>query len=214
MRLVVGVDEVGFGSIAGPLVVCAAAFNSITLPPILKWTDKRGREKPIPVQDSKNLRHEVLPEFCKVIRQYAEGAALVSCSPQEIDDMGVGPCRLWAIKVAVHRLFERVAFVGAFDPKSYRVYVDGDLNLGDCDFEYIAQPKADQTIWQVSAASILAKDTQISAMLALHDNPRYKAYAWDSNKGYPTAAHVKALKTRGVTKHHRRSYRTVKECLA
>lgn len=211
MKLVVGVDEVGYGSIAGPLVVAAVAFRSDTRKPVLK----RAKRKDMPIKDSKLISHKLLPLFKELIVGCCEEFVVQACPPSRIDKEGVSAARRDAIVVAVTRLFQRIAFE-AFNPDTdgYRVIVDGDLNLGDVAFKYKAQPKADRDVWQVSAASIVAKVAQIEAMHALVEkNARYRHYGWERNHGYGTAEHIEAIQEHGVTQHHRRSYKTVKELL-
>lgn len=211
MKLVVGVDEVGYGSIAGPLVVAAVAFRSDTRPPVLK----RVKRKDMPIKDSKLLGHTLIPLFEKLVISCCEEYATLSCSPTTIDRLGVSEARRKAIVICVTRLFQRIAFE-SFNPDAdgYRVIVDGDLDLGDVTFKYKAQPKADRDVWQVSAASIVAKAIQMRAMQFLVGrNARYARYGWDKNFGYGTAEHLKAIKEHGVTQHHRRSYKTIKELL-
>jgi ribonuclease HII len=211
VKLIVGVDEVGYGSIAGPLVVAAVAFRSDTRKPVLK----RVKRKDMPVKDSKLISHNLLPLFQELIEGCCEEHVIWSCTPGLIDKVGVSEARREAIVVAVTRLLQRVAFED-FNPdtEDYRVIVDGDLDLGTVPFKYKAKPKADRDIWQVSAASILAKAAQIRAMRGLVEkNTRYAKYGWDRNHGYGTAEHIAAIQEHGVTQHHRRSYKTIRELL-
>ena len=209
-RLIVGVDEVGYGAIAGPLVVGAVAFDTRTRCPVLK-RESFERGKDVPVGDSKNIKHSLLPRLVDLVEEACVDYDVVSVSPGEIDRVGVGPARITAIKVAVQRLLERIALEhpGVYD--DYKVIVDGDLNLGECRFQYRSVIKADATVWQVGAASIMAKHSQIHTMLALH--AEFTKYGWDLNKGYPTPNHRKALKEYGVSKYHRRSYKPIMEAL-
>lgn len=209
-RLIIGVDEVGYGAIAGPLVVAAVAFWSNTRKPVLKrFSFERGGD--VPVQDSKKLNHKLLPRFEELIWERCVDHEVLLKPPAEIDRVGVNAVRNNAMCAVVQRLLERIAFSHPGEVESYLVIVDGDIDLGECHFKYKAQPRADQDVWQVGAASILAKHRQITEMHLLH--ARDKRYAWDKNKGYPTAAHVEALREYGVSRYHRRSYKTVKELL-
>jgi ribonuclease HII len=209
-KLIVGVDEVGYGAIAGPLVVGAVAFDTRTRRPVLK-RESFERGKDVPVRDSKTIKHTLLPRMVELVLEACVDCTVVQCPPKTIDRMGVGPARIHLIKTAVQRLVERTTaeHPGVYD--DYKVIVDGDLNLGECRFKYTAQPKADRDVWQVAAASIMAKHTQVHAMLALHE--WYKKYGWDRNKGYPTPDHRAALQKHGACQHHRKSYKPVQEVL-
>jgi len=210
-RLIVGVDEVGYGAIAGPLVVGAVAFDTRTRCPILK-REKFERGADVPVGDSKTIKHTLLPRLVTLIEEACVDYDVIQVSPKEIDRVGVGPARITAIKTAVQRLLERIAIQERVtDVAGYKVIVDGDICLGECRFQYTPQVKADATVWQVGAASIMAKYKQVHAMLRLHEE--FKKYGWDQNKGYPTPDHRKALKEHGASKYHRRSYKPVQDVL-
>ena len=211
-RLIVGVDEVGYGAIAGPLVVGAVAFDTRTRRPVLK-REPFERGKDVPVRDSKTIKHTLLPRMVTLIEEACVDYNVVQVPPKSVDRMGVGPARIDAIKTAVQRLLEKVAtHVRPEDFEGYKVIVDGDLDLGECRFKYKSVVKADRDVWQVAAASIMAKYTQVHAMLALH--AEFTKYGWDKNKGYPTKDHRAALQKHGACKHHRKSYRPVQEVLS
>lgn len=209
-RLIIGVDEVGCGAIAGPLVVAAVAFRSSTRQPVLKrFSFERGKD--VPVQDSKRITASLLPRLEELIWEKCVDHELRVCSPAEVDRLGVMEAQTSSMRVILYRLLERINFAhpGAFE--DYRIIVDGDITLGECRFKYAALAGADRDVWQVGAASIIAKNRQLIEMQKLH--ARDSRYNWDKNKGYPTPEHVKALRKHGVSQHHRRSYKTVKEIL-
>ncbi len=210
-KLIVGVDEVGYGAIAGPLVVGAVAFDTRTRCPILK-RESFERGKDVPVGDSKNIKHSLLPRMVDLVEEACVDYDVIQVPPKEVDRVGVGPARITAIKVAVQRLLERIALQERVENVTgYKVIVDGDLCLGECRFTYRSVIKADATVWQVGAASIMAKHSQIHTMLALHEE--FTKYGWEKNKGYPTPDHRAALKKYGASKHHRRSYKPVAEAI-
>lgn len=208
MRLIVGVDEVGYGSIAGPLVVAATAFDETTEKFKIVWYNSHGKRRDLVVRDSKAVQHEMLPILARVIEKESVAHSVIVRNPPQIDEEGITKVRCDAMVLAVRRVIERTALIATYDDVD--VIVDGDLDLGDCGFQYRAVPKADRDIWQVSAASILAKEIQVQAMQLLHQ--KKPQYGWSKNNGYPTPDHVAALKKHGVSVHHRRSYRTVREC--
>lgn len=209
-RLIVGADEVGYGAIAGPLVAAAVAFESSVRQPVLKRFEfERGKD--IPVQDSKKVNQRLLHRLSDLVQETCVGYEVCAMSAGSVDRLGAEEAKFEALRASIQRLLERLALELPGLYENYRVIVDGDTCLGDCRFKYKAQAGADSTIWQVGAASLLAKDTQVKAMFELHT--AFNKYGWNKNKGYPTKEHLAALREHGVTKHHRRTYRPVQEVL-
>lgn len=212
-KLIVGVDEVGVGSIAGPLIVAAVVFTAETPQPVLRiQRGKRWRE--IPICDSKKVQHDLLPAFRTLILSQCLASALSYKLPHEVDELGPDGARDVATAIVVHRVLERIKLFPIGQYESYMVILDGDVTSPTLDAQnitYHAIAHADRDVWQVSAASLLAKEAQVLHMGRLHK--KHPHYGWDHNHGYPTADHVAALRERGVTRYHRRSYRTVKEVL-
>jgi ribonuclease HII len=209
-RLIIGADEVGYGAIAGPLVAAAVAFESGTRQPVLKRF-KFERGKDVPVGDSKGVDQRLLHRLSDLVQEKCVGHELCVMPPGTVDRLGAQEAKFTALRSAIQRLLERLALELPGLYENYRVIVDGDTDLGSCRFKYQAKANADSTVWQVGAASLLAKDAQVTAMLDLHGI--YNKYGWNKNKGYPTKDHLAALHEHGVTKYHRRSYRPVKEAL-
>lgn len=207
MKITIGVDEVGYGAIAGPLVVAAVAFPVASRRPVLK----REKRKPLPVKDSKCLNKKLIPLFEDLVAQACTQHVIVARPAWEIDRDGASTIREATMVTAIMRLLERLTVMhpGIYD--ACRIVVDGHLNLGDVPFKYSAIAKADQTVWQVSCASVLAKAYQMRVMQELHT--KHAAYAWDRNNGYGTPAHLIALQEHGVTRYHRKTYRAVRELL-
>lgn len=209
-RLVVGADEVGYGAIAGPLVAAAVAFESTTRQPVLKrFQFERGKD--VPVGDSKGVDQRLLHRLSDLVKEKCVGYELCSLTPGTVDRMGPQEAKFFALRSAIHRLLERLSIELPGLYENYRVIVDGETNLGECRFKYKAYAGADASCWQVGAASLLAKDAQVAAMLDLH--ALNGKYGWNKNKGYPTKEHIAALREYGASKHHRRSYRPVQEAL-
>jgi len=213
-KLIIGVDEVGVGSIAGPLVVAAVAFTAETPQPVLSVArGKRWRQ--IPICDSKKVAHDLLPSFRTLILNQCVASALLYKLPYEVDKLGADGARDVAIAIVVRRVLERIQFLQLVDCAEYIVVLDGDITSPTLEAQgitYHALPHADRDVWQVGAASILAKEAQVLYMHRLHK--KHPLYGWDHNHGYPTADHVTALRKHGVTRYHRRSYRTVQEVLS
>jgi len=152
-----------------------------------------------------------LHRLSDLVQAKCVGYELCVMSPGSVDRLGAQEAKFDALRSAIQRLLERLALELPGLYENYKVIVDGETDLGQCRFKYRAEAGADQNIWQVGAASLLAKDAQVTAMLDLH--AIYNKYGWNKNKGYPTKEHVAALRAHGVTKYHRRSYRPVREAL-
>lgn len=188
--IVCGVDEVGRGPLAGPVVAAAAVLPPEGLPPALA----------VLVNDSKLLKPKLREELAPLISvccRVAVGMADVG----EIDRLNILRASLLAMKRAVEGLgiIPGVALIdGNKTPDlscAMRTIVGGDA-----------------ASLSIAAASVVAKveRDRIMAELAL----AYPGYGWERNAGYPTIEHRKALISLGITPHHRRSFGPVKAVLA
>lgn len=184
--LTAGVDEVGRGPLCGDVVTAAVILDPA---------------RPIDgLNDSKKLtekRREVLFEH---IRERALSFAIARATVTEIDQLNILQASLLAMKRAVEGL--------AIQPEL--VLVDGN-RLPQWHYRSEAVIKGDSRVPAIAAASILAKVTRDREMQAL--DARYPGYGLAGHKGYPTAAHLDALKRLGVTAIHRRSYAPVQALL-
>lgn len=179
-RPVVGIDEVGRGPLAGP-VVAAAAF----LPA------GHGIQG---LRDSKALSEKKREALLPLILERAH-VALGAVSAREIDAFGIAPATNLAMRRAADALTA---------PQDAVAIVDGNRPPELSHLEVITEVKADGSCPSVAAASIVAKVIRDRAMkrLAL----RYEAFGWASNKGYGSKAHREAILAHGPTAHHRRSF--------
>ncbi len=184
---VVGVDEVGRGSWAGPLLVVAA---------------KPIRELPDGLKDSKQLTKQQRQEFFELIRQSCQlGEGWVQ--PEEIDQHGLAQ----AMRLGVSRAL--IMLGAGFDDE---VIIDGNVNY--CPPQYAnakAVIGADAQYPIVSAASIYAKvlrDTHMTRLSQL-----YPMHAFEQHVGYGTELHRLLLHVHGITKIHRKSYAPIAELL-
>lgn len=181
-RPVIGVDEVGRGPLAGP-VVAAAAY----LPDPAAIAGLR---------DSKALSEKRREALTKLI--LAEARVSISGVPASaIDAMGIERATQLAMIGAV---------AGLLAPDQAVVLVDGNRAPTFGGRDVIAEVKADATCPSVSAAAIVAKTLRDRGMIKLAQ--RYGGYSWHTNKGYGSAAHRAAILSQGVTPHHRRSFLT------
>lgn len=183
---VCGVDEAGRGPLAGPVYAAAVILD-----------DKR----PIAgLADSKKLSESKRNKLALEIRQHAKAWAIATASAAEIDEINILQASLLAMKRAIEALSLRPD----------QVLVDG-LYCPDTGIASRAIVKGDSSEAAISAASILAKTARDDAMLVMHKD--YPQYGFDAHKGYPTAAHLAALKLHGISPEHRRSFRPVRELI-
>lgn len=192
-RLLVGVDEVGRGPLAGPVVAAAVVFPA-----------RCGR---IPgVRDSKVLPPSRRAALAAEIRSRALAVAVAAASRAEIDRLNIRVATALAMRRAVRRL--------ASDPRlatrdsRLHVLLDG-LPLPELGLPHDALVDGDAHCYSVAAAGIVAKVVRDELMARLHC--RHPGYGWDTNAGYGTAAHLDALARLGPTAHHRRSFAPVRQ---
>jgi ribonuclease HII len=184
--LVAGVDEVGRGPLAGDVVTAAVILDPA---------------RPIAgLADSKQLSEARREQLYELIIERALSWAIARASVTEIDSLNI----LQASLLAMHRAVQALPVQPGF------VYVDGNR----CPrWEYAAQAvvKGDSKVACIAAASILAKVTRDREMLLL--DQQYPGYGLARHKGYPSPAHLQALRQLGPSPIHRRSYRPVAELL-
>ncbi len=185
--LLAGVDEVGRGPIAGPVVACA-----VIMPPDMPAI--RG------VDDSKKLTAEEREKLAPIIRARAIAFGLGAASVHEIDRINIYHASALAMRRALSRLQVR----------PNHVIVDGN-RIRTLTIPHTPVPHGDARCYSIACASILAKVTRDFLMCRLA--VRYPAYTWDSNAGYTTRDHVAGLIASGITPHHRRSFTRINELL-
>lgn len=196
-------DEVGRGALAGPVSVGVVAINATC------------RSAPSGVKDSKLLAHPAREALVPRILGWALGSGVGHASPDEIDR--------WGIMVALRLAGERALTACGIAP---------DVVLLDGNHDWLTRPervgllafsdegpdhlspvhqapvhvaiKADMRCSTVAAASVLAKVERDAHMVQLHAG--YPLYRWNENKGYAAPEHLAALRTRGTTEQHRRSW--------
>lgn len=182
---VAGLDEVGRGPLAGPLVAGAVVLIG-----------------PVPegVADSKILTPKARVTLDEAIRAVAH-VGLGVVEPTEIDRLGLGRANDEAMRRALAALPVRPA----------SVIVDGSRLPPDLPCAGRAVPGGDRLVSVIAAASIVAKVARDARMVLL--DAEHPGYGWARNKGYPTAEHRAALIQRGITSQHRRSFAPVAACL-
>ena len=179
---VCGVDEAGRGPLAGPVVAAAVILDPAR--PILG------------LNDSKKLSAKRRIELAQEIRDKALAWSIAEASVEEIDRLNILQASLLAMRRAV----------AGVSPPPRRALIDGNkCPRLDCPTEAIVG--GDGKVAAIAAASILAKTARDAGMEALH--AIYPMYGFDRHKGYPTAAHLAALRQYGPTPAHRRSFSPV-----
>lgn len=192
-RLVIGVDEVGRGCLAGPVVAAAV---------LLPWFDKNSHlaERLSSLDDSKKLPAATREELSKTIRGCAS-FAIAEASPEEIDDINILHASLLAMKRAVTQLVSQAML----DLKKCLILIDGNKRMADIECNQLPVIQGDSHSASIAAASIVAKVHRDALMCRLADE--FPQYNWVSNKGYGSAVHRLAIQEHGMTVWHRRSFR-------
>ncbi len=184
IRLICGVDEAGRGPLAGPVFAAAVVFNP-------------GRRAPAGIADSKLLSAPERERLAALIKERALAWSVAWAEVEEIDRLNILQASLLAMRRAVESLAvlpHEVLFDGPHCPAlaiPVRAIVDGDAKVR-----------------VIAAASILAKTERDAEMCRLHQ--RFPQYVFDEHKGYPTRAHLRALRRHGVCEVYRRSFGPVR----
>ena len=196
--LEIGLDEAGRGCLAGPVTAAAVVLTP-------------GRRSPRDLNDSKLIEPARREELRTWVEANALAWAVGWCTPAEIDAENILQATMTAMHKALDELSRKLAerlrepAFGSLSAKPVLHLVDGHYWRPYGAVAYSCQKMGDGRFQSIAAASILAKTHRDEHMRALH--AAHPAYAWDSNKGYATPPHQRALTTHGPTVHHRRSFR-------
>lgn len=180
---VAGVDEVGRGPLAGPVVAAAVVFP-------------RGTKAIRGLRDSKILPAAKRERLARVVRARAAAVGVGAASVREIDRLNIRRATI----LAMQRALRRLGLVPA------GVLIDG-VWLPELGRPHDAIIDGDALCQSIAAASVIAKTVRDRLMRRLA--ARYPVYAWEENKGYGTPEHLDALQTLGPTRHHRMSFEPV-----
>ena len=181
---IVGVDEVGRGPLAGPVVACA-----ILLPPTLRDIDGVGDSKALKAADRDRLAVE--------IRRHALAIGIGAASVDEIDRVNI----YQATAIAMRRAIARI-------PAPHDLLLIDGSPFAALGLPHQSVVKGDACCLSIACASIIAKVTRDRLLAALHR--RHPRYDWHTNAGYGTATHLAALTEHGPTPHHRRSFKPLR----
>ncbi len=187
IEIVAGVDEVGRGCLAGPVVAAACVLPA-------------GIDDIPGVRDSKSLSPKRREELVRTIRERASAVSVAAASRREIDRLNIRGATALAMRRALRRL-------GLWD----HAIIDGPLMKEFADEPCTGLIDGDALCLSVSCASILAKEARDHLMRRLAR--RYPEYGWERNVGYGTTEHLAALSACGPTPHHRRTFKPVRDLL-
>ena len=187
MKIIAGVDEVGRGSLVGPVYAAAVILKSSINTKLLK--------------DSKSIssaKRKVLFEHIKKNSIWAIGKA----SLKEIEKLNILNASLLAMKRSIKKL----------KIKPSLALIDGNKLPKMNDYNLKSVVRGDQKISEISAASIIAKVARDRLVTKM--SKKFSKYAWDRNAGYGTKEHLKAIKKFGITRHHRKNFRPIHNILS
>ena len=184
-RYIVGVDEVGRGPLAGP-VVCAAVVMPL-----------EERDLIIGVDDSKKLSAKKREELAEIIKQKAIAYIMVEVNEKIIDEINI----LEATKLGMKQAIEKLVLPNGEPPEI--VLTDGNMTL-DISLPQHSVVHGDALSYSIGAASIIAKVYRDKMMDEFAK--QYPYYGFEKNKGYGTAAHIQGIKENGLCPIHRRTF--------
>lgn len=175
-----GIDEVGRGCLAGPVVSAA-----VILP--------EGFSHPL-IKDSKKMSEKKREEAFKIIQENAVSFSVGVSDPDEIDSINILQATFVSMKKAIDGLSSLPS----------KLLVDGDKFPGHKGIPFECIIKGDSKVQSISAASIIAKVTRDKIMKDL--SKEFPVYLWESNVGYGTKDHMEAIEKNGLSKHHRKTF--------
>ncbi len=191
---VIGLDEVGRGPLAGPVVSCGVVYNSY-----------ETLESKVPITDSKKLtvkqRLNLFKYFQKLkkenILKYYLGLATV----KEIDHLNI----LEATKLSMKRVIDK------FNNSTLSIIIDGNFKLNYNNINEKSIIGGDKISLSIATASIIAK-VHRDRLMAILDS-KYQDFGWKQNAGYGTKKHIDAIKKNGPTNFHRKSFEPIKSLI-
>lgn len=191
--LLIACDEVGRGALAGPVAVGAVVIDA-----------PRSRKRvPSGLRDSKLVPEHRRPEVAARAASWVSASAVGWASAAEIDEIGI----MRALGLATVRALQDLRAHGVV-PEDGVVILDGNYDYitpaGALGLDVRPVIKADRDCASAAAASVIAKVARDGLMTELHDE--LPVYEWARNKGYASSEHREAIKTHGISAHHRASW--------
>lgn len=206
---VIGLDEVGRGSLAGPVMVGAAVIGK---------TQVEAQNIPEGLADSKLLTEHKREALYNPLQKWCTAWAIGSCTNKEIDEWGISYALGVAALKAISQVEAELLKTQSSEAPRIAAILDGPCDYIDKVADTFDAPsvplpvkvhtlvKADRQCASVAAAAVLAKVTRDNLMVSLAKKPQYLAYDWASNKGYGSLAHRNAIKEVGPSDLHRISW--------
>lgn len=192
IKLIAGVDEVGRGPLAGPVVAAAVVFKNFN-----------NDIQDIGIKDSKKLSLKQREKIFKILTDHPDiNYTIGIISESAIDKINILQASLAAMKKAVSQLKVQPEFL----------LIDGQFTLEDMVISQKAVVSGDEKVFSIAAASVIAKVTRDRMMLEY--GLKYPLYGFDKHKGYGTKTHLEALKKYGPCEIHRKSFGPVKKLIA
>ena len=185
-KKIAGVDEVGRGSLAGPVFAAA----------VILYKNINTKN----IKDSKKIPFKKRLLISKYIKKNSV-YAIAKASVEEISKMNILNASLLSMRRALKKLKHKPSLV----------YIDGIFAPKNLNIKHKTVIKGDEKIKCISAASILAKVSRDLFMIKL--SKKYNKYKWDKNFGYGTLEHLKGLKKYGITRHHRKKFKPIHNIL-
>ena len=191
--IIVGVDEVGRGPLAGPVTAAAVFLNR------KKITSDLSNK----INDSKKLSQKSRAILCRKIKEVAD-IGIGWASIKEIDEFNILEATMLAMQRAVMSLSQEITA----DPDY--ILIDGN-KAPKLNFPSKTIIRGDEESISIAAASIVAKSERDAFMASL--SILYPGYGWEKNFGYGTQQHLAAIERHGITSHHRRSFKPISKYL-
>ena len=196
--IVCGLDEVGRGPLAGPVVAAC-----VYIPP-----ESRDLKFIEYIKDSKKLYESKRTLIFTDINKHCH-VGIAECSPAEIDELNILWASMKAMKRAYMNMAAEMAAKSGLTPNF--ALIDGNRLPPDMPCAAQSVVKGDAKSKSIAAASIIAKVTRDRYMAEIAD--AHPHYGWESNSAYPTKQHLEAIEAHGITEHHRKSFGPVRRYL-
>jgi len=198
-KVIAGIDEVGRGPLAGPVVAAALVLSSKS--PLHFGGQGITTDKLKEIKDSKKLAEKKREELYEVIREEFDEVGIGICDQGTIDKINILQAGFLAMKKAIGSLKNKPDFI----------MLDGKFLIPNCSYQQQAIIHGDNLVFSIAAASIIAKVTRDRIMKEMHE--QYPQYCFDQHKGYGTKLHLEQLRAHGPCQIHRRSFGPVKRLL-
>lgn len=188
-----GLDEVGLGCIAGPVVAAGVILpDDYVLKRLLLESG---------IKDSKRLSSSKRQSALEAIMSSGASVFISSVSAEVVDELGLPVC--------LDRLYREIISEALNEQRVRTILLDGS-RIPNISYTLETVIKGDNKSLSIAAASIVAKEHRDKVMLELSQDPELSKYGWDKNSGYPTKDHLRALESSGPSSNHRMSTKTLR----